>query len=179
VKNTVNLMNGTIDLKSRPGEGSEFTIILPMKPAKDTEGVQSVEDKVSEAMNRDYSGVKVLIVDDTLTNLRLCEKVLEKFGFEVMTTDNGIGAVEIVRNSKPGEINMILMDVLMPVMDGLEATRRIRALDDPVISRIPIIAMTANAFASDVQEALNAGMNAHIPKPFRKEELITKISIFV
>jgi len=97
----------------------------------------------------------------------------------VMTTDNGIGAVEIVRNSKPGEINMILMDVLMPVMDGLEATRRIRALDDPVLSRIPIIAMTANAFASDVQEALNAGMNAHIPKPFRKEELIAKISIFV
>ncbi len=179
VKNTVNLMNGTIELKSKPGEGSEFTIILPMKPAENTEGVQTVEDKTAEAMNRDYSGVKVLIVDDTLTNLRLCEKVLEKFGFEVMTTDNGIGAVEIVRNSKPGEINMILMDVLMPVMDGLEATRRIRALDDPVLSRIPIIAMTANAFASDVQEALNAGMNAHIPKPFRKEELITKISIFV
>ena len=179
VKNTVNLMNGTIELKSKPGEGSEFTIILPMKPAENTEGVQTDEDKTAEAMNRDYSGVKVLIVDDTLTNLRLCEKVLEKFGFEVMTTDNGIGAVEIVRNSKPGEINMILMDVLMPVMDGLEATRRIRALDDPVLSRIPIIAMTANAFASDVQEALNAGMNAHIPKPFRKEELIAKISIFV
>ena len=71
------------------------------------------------------------------------------------------------------------MDVLMPVMDGLEASRKIRALEDPKLSKIPILAMTANAFASDVQEALDAGMNDHIPKPFRKEELITKISIFV
>ncbi len=178
VKNIVNLMNGTVDIKSKPGEGSEFIIVLPMEPAvKDGDAV--CEEKISDALKRDYSGIKLLIVDDTLTNLRLCEKVLEKYGFEVMTTDNGIGAVEIVRNSKPGDIDMILMDVLMPVMDGLEATRRIRAMDDPYLSRIPILAMTANAFASDVQEALNAGMNDHIPKPFRKEELISKISIFV
>ena len=178
VKNIVNLMNGTVDLKSKPGEGSEFIIVLPMEPAV-KDGAAASEEKVSDALKRDYSGIKLLIVDDTLTNLRLCEKVLEKYGFEVMTTDNGIGAVEIVRNSKPGDIDMILMDVLMPVMDGLEATRRIRAMDDPYLSRIPILAMTANAFAADVQEALNAGMNDHIPKPFRKEELISKISIFV
>ena len=178
VKNIVNLMNGTVDLKSKPGEGSEFIIVLTMEPAV-KDGAAASEEKVSDALKRDYSGIKLLIVDDTLTNLRLCEKVLEKYGFEVMTTDNGIGAVEIVRNSKPGDIDMILMDVLMPVMDGLEATRRIRAMDDPYLSRIPILAMTANAFAADVQEALNAGMNDHIPKPFRKEELISKISIFV
>ncbi|MCR4792348.1 MAG: response regulator [Lachnospiraceae bacterium] len=179
VKNVINMMNGTIDVKSRPGEGSEFIIELPFKSAWGEDVTTEKDTAVKDAMSRDYSGRKVLVVDDTMQNLRLCEIILGKYGFSVLTTDNGVGAVEMVKNSQPGDIDLILMDVLMPVMDGLEATRKIRALDDPVLSRIPILAMTANAFASDVQEALDAGMNDHIPKPFRKEELITKISVFV
>ena len=92
-----------------------------------------------------------------------------------MESKSGIDAIETVKNSKPGDIDLILMDVQMPVMDGLEATRRIRALNDPDLAGIPIIAMTANAFASDIQNALDAGMNAHIPKPFEEKDMITKI----
>lgn len=78
--------------------------------------------------------------------------------------------------AEPGDIDMVLMDVQMPVMDGLEATRKIRSMKETDLANIPIIAMTANAFASDVQDCLDAGMNAHVPKPFRKEELITTIT---
>ncbi|MBO7403308.1 MAG: response regulator, partial [Lachnospiraceae bacterium] len=129
-----------------------------------------------EAMNRRYDGKTVLIVDDTAINLKLCEYVLLKYGFNVLKSTSGVDAVDIVKNSKHGDIDLILMDVKMPVMDGLEATRRIRAISDPVLASIPVIAMTANAFAADVQAALDAGMNAHVPKPFLVEDLITKIN---
>ena len=175
VRNIINLMHGTIDLKSEKGKGSEFIITLPLTPAAcctNTEGASGS----SEALNRSYEGVTVLVVDDTATNLRLAERILGKYGFTILTTDNGVNAVEMIRNSKPGEIDLVLMDVMMPVMDGLEATRKIRALEDKRLAGIPIIAMTANAFASDVQDTLDAGMNAHISKPFRKEDLITAIN---
>ena len=123
-------------------------------------------------MNRDYKGTTVLVVDDPATNLKIAELILSKHKFTIKKTDSGINAIQIVKDSKPGDIDLILMDVMMPVMDGLEATRRIRALDDPALSKIPIVAMTANAFDTDVQEALDAGMNAHIAKPFKEEDLI-------
>ena len=179
VRNIINLMEGTIEVKSQPGEGSEFIIDLPLKAAWGKDVSMEKDIAISNSMNRDYTGKTVLVVDDTSQNLKLCERLLTKFGFKVITTDNGVGAVEMVKNSAPGDINIILMDVLMPVMDGLEASRRIRALDNPKLAKIPILAMTANAFASDVQEALDAGMNDHISKPFKKEELITKMSVFV
>ena len=116
------------------------------------------------------------MVDDTATNIKLAEYVLGKFGFTIRTATCGIDAVETVRNSLPGEIDLILMDVAMPVMNGLEATRRIRALENPELASIPIIAMTANAFESDIKAALDAGMNAHVPKPFKREDLIMKIA---
>lgn len=176
VRNIVNLMQGTIDLVSEPGNGTEFTIVLPLARASSDQGQAPEDTAVSDALSHSYEGTTVLVVDDTATNLKLAQRVLAKFGFGVITAGSGINAIEMVRDSQPGDIDMILMDVQMPVMDGLEATRRIRALDDPGLANIPILAMTANAFASDVEDALNAGMNAHIPKPFRKEELITKIS---
>ncbi len=176
VRNIVNLMQGTIDLKSEPGKGSEFTIVIPLTPASDDQNGTSESKAIDDALSRNYKGIKILVVDDTPTNLKLAERILAKYGFDVLTTNSGINAIQMVKDSKPGDIDMILMDVQMPVMDGLEATRKIRALDDPKLSKIPILAMTANAFASDVEAAFNAGMNAHIPKPFRKEELITKIS---
>lgn len=174
VQNIVNMMHGTIDLKSKPGEGSEFIIKLPLTPVN--VGGASSDKAVEEAMHKDYSGKTILVVDDTLINLILAKRRLEKFGFSVETTESGIDAIEKVKNSAPGEIDLILMDVKMPVMDGMEATRRIRALEDNALSSIPIIAMTANAFESDIENALNAGMNGNVPKPFTTEELITEIN---
>ncbi len=176
VQKTVNLMQGTIELKSEQGKGSEFIIVLPFKPAKEEAGETAVENSVEEALNRSYEGVTVLVVDDTRVNLKLAEHILKKTGFTVKTSDNGVDAIEQIKASKPGEIDLVLMDVMMPVMDGLEATQRIRALPDPELSKIPIIAMTANAFESDIKTALDAGMNGHIPKPFKKEELLVKIN---
>ena len=176
VRNIVNLMQGTIEAQSAPGEGTEFTIILPLKTASAEQTDTAADKAVNDALARNYEGVTLLVVDDSATNLKLAERILGKFGFTVIKADSGINAIHIVEESKPGDIDMILMDVQMPVMDGLEATRRIRALKDTDLAKLPIIAMTANAFASDVQDCLDAGMNAHIPKPFRKEELITKIS---
>jgi CheY-like chemotaxis protein/nitrogen-specific signal transduction histidine kinase len=176
VRNIVNLMEGTIEVQSEPGNGTEFTIILPLKASSADQTETAADKAVSNALSRSYEGKTLLVVDDSATNLKLAERVLAKFGFTVIRADSGINAIHIVEDSKPGDIDMILMDVQMPVMDGLEATRRIRALKDTDLAKIPIIAMTANAFASDVQDCLDAGMNAHIPKPFRKEELITRIS---
>ncbi|MCR5596090.1 MAG: response regulator [Lachnospiraceae bacterium] len=176
VQNIVNLMQGTIELKTGLGKGSEFIIVLPMSPASSDEVDKSEDDNVAEALNKNYEGTTILVVDDAVLNLKLAERVLTKFGFSVKQTNSGVDAVELVKNSKPGDIDLILMDVSMPVMNGLEATKRIRALEDEHLASIPIIAMTANAFESDIKEALDAGMNAHIPKPFLKEDLITKIN---
>ncbi|MBO4505680.1 MAG: response regulator [Lachnospiraceae bacterium] len=176
VKSIVNLMQGTVDLKTEQGKGSEFIIVLPLEPAQGSTEESAEDAAVREAMSRNYEGRTIFVVDDTATNVKLAEYVLGKFGFKVRTANCGIDAVETVRNSKPGDIDLILMDVAMPVMNGLEATRRIRALENPELASIPIIAMTANAFESDIKAALAAGMNAHVPKPFRREDLITKIA---
>ena len=177
VQKLVNLMDGTIDVNSTPGQGSEFIIVLPLRASTD-DLKELPQNKVrNDAMNRNYEGTTVLVVDDSATNLKIAEIMLSKHKFTVKTADSGINAIQIIKDSKPGEIDLILMDIMMPAMDGLEATRRIRALDDPVLSKLPIIAMTANAFASDVQEALDAGMNAHIPKPFKEEDLVSEISL--
>lgn len=176
VRNIINLMQGTIDLKTSPGEGSEFIIVLPLEKAGDDQLSYEAGGISEDAMKRNYEGVRILVVDDTATNLKLAQRVLEKYGIDVIRSDSGVDAVRIVKDSRPGEIDMILMDVLMPVMDGLEATRRIRSLEDESLASIPIIAMTANAFESDIQQALDAGMNAHVPKPFRTEELLKVIA---
>ncbi|MCR4741155.1 MAG: response regulator [Lachnospiraceae bacterium] len=179
VRNIVNLMQGTIDLRSEQGRGSEFIIVLPLKRSSSATTDKPGSAAENPALSRNYEGKTILAVDDSATNLKLAERVLEKYGFNVITTDSGINAIRILEESKPGDIDLVLMDVMMPVMDGLEATRRIRSLDDPGLSNIPILAMTANAFDSDVKEALDSGMNSHIPKPFKKEDLITRISEFI
>ena len=176
VRNIVNLMQGAIELKTELGKGSEFLIVLPLEPALGTDEDADSPAIDKEALNRRYDDRTILIVDDSMVNLILAQSVLDKFGFNVIQTTSGVDAIDIVKKSKPGDIDLILMDVQMPVMDGLEATRRIRALEDPAQAGIPIIAMTANAFASDIEAVLAAGMNAHVPKPFEEADLITKIS---
>ena len=118
---------------------------------------------------------RILIVDDESINREILGNMFKDL-YDIEYAVNGEQALAKLREFD-GAFSLILLDLMMPVMDGLEATRRIRALDDPALSKIPIIAMTANAFDTDVQEALDAGMNAHIAKPFKEEDLLFKISM--
>lgn len=175
VKNILNMMQGTITLNTEQGKGSEFIIELPLyasdKALKESPGRREPD----ESMTKRFSGRTIMVVDDTPLNLKLAGRILGKMGFNVILSNNGIDAIERIKGSKPGEIDLILMDMMMPVMDGVEATKRIRALDDHELAKIPIIAMTASEFESDIKAAMNAGMNAHVTKPFVLEDLATKI----
>lgn len=174
VQNIVNMMHGTIEVNSRLGEGSEFIIVVPFTPAASAPAKETEEQK-EDILKKDYSDTNLLIVDDTLINLVLAKRRLEKYGFGIRTCESGVAAIEQVKTSKPGDIDVILMDVRMPVMDGLEATRRIRALSNPDLASIPVIALTANAFESDIEKTKEAGMNGTVSKPFTPEELVTEI----
>ena len=115
--------------------------------------------------------MRLLLVDDVMVNREIAAKILRHFGFTVDTAENGKEAVDMVSASQAGYYSAVLMDIQMPVMDGHEATRRIRELSDKTLADIPIIAMTANAFSEDVQKAKEAGMNAHIAKPINMDVL--------
>ena len=123
-----------------------------------------------EIIPEEFAGKKVLLVDDVELNREIAVAILEEAGFIVETAVNGKQAVDIVK-ACAGDIDLVLMDVMMPIMDGYQATREIRALPDPVLANIPIVAMTANAFEEDKQAALDAGMNDHLAKPFQIEKL--------
>ena len=114
---------------------------------------------------------RILLAEDNELNQEIAVAILEEAGFTVEVAENGQIAVDMVRQSKPGYDSVVLMDVQMPVMDGYAATRAIRALDDPELASVPILAMTANAFEEDRRDALNAGMNGHIAKPIQIEKL--------
>ena len=124
----------------------------------------------------DYTGRKLLLVEDNEMNREIACEILEEYGFVIDTAEDGVYAVEKMEKAEPGQYDAILMDVQMPMMDGYEATRRIRALSDPAIANIPIIAMTANAFEEDRKTALEAGMNEHIAKPIDVPRLIATLS---
>ena len=122
-----------------------------------------------------FEGVRVLLVEDQPVNMELATMVLTHHGFVVDRATNGQEAVDKVSASTPGDYAVVLMDVQMPIMDGYEATRAIRALDNEALASIPIVAMTANAFAEDVQAALDAGMNAHVAKPIDVGKLMATL----
>ena len=176
VRSIVNMMQGTIDLVSQPGKGSEFTIVLPLKPSQSNPDEDAQDPETEDALKKNYAGITVLVVDDTDINLVLANRMLGKFGFTIKLAESGVEALQILENPNHGKVDLILMDVMMPVMDGLETTKRIRVMEDPAIANIPIIALTANAFESDVQKALNAGMDDYIAKPYRQEDIIPLIN---
>ena len=162
----VELMNGSIVIDSEPGRGTDITVTLELRLATEEEinELNAREAVREEAVKLD--GIRVLLVDDNELNREIAQDILEESGVIVAATAaNGAEAVKMVSDSEPGDFNLVLMDIQMPVMDGYEATRRIRALSDPALAGIPIIAMTANAFEEDRQEALRAGMNEHVAKP--------------
>ena len=176
VHSLTEMMEGTIDVTSQPGRGTEFVIKMPMTKSDSDPSEEIADHQGGGSAPRDYSDTTVLVVDDTVANLHLSDRTLRNLGFNVKIITSGNAAVQLIKSSKPGDIDIVLMDILMPVMDGLEATRQIRALDDPQLSSIPIIAMTANTFNEDVQSAFDAGMNAYVAKPFKINELLEKIN---
>ena len=130
----------------------------------------------AEEEKADYSGRKILLVEDNEMNREIACEILEEYGFVIDTAEDGTYAVEKMEKAVPGQYDVILMDIQMPLMDGYEATRRIRAMSDPAIAGIPIIAMTANAFEEDRQLALAAGMNEHVTKPIDVPKLIATLA---
>ena len=174
-KELVELMGGSISCSSVKDQGSIFTVILPFKLQ---EGMEFTLPKIETDKKFDFTGMRVLLVEDNELNLEIATAILEDMGIEVTTADDGSIAVEIMKASAANAFDMVLMDIQMPVMDGFEATRQIRELGKG-ISRIPIIAMTANAFEEDRKAALEAGMDGHIAKPIDIEQLKKTLSEFL
>ena len=168
-KRLVEMMDGSIDLVSAPGQGTEFTVHLRLPLA----GKPKEETPVADPA---FAGMRLLVVEDNELNMEITTTVLEEAGFIVDQAENGEVALEKIATAAPGEYALVLMDIQMPVMDGYETTRRIRALPDPAKAQIPIVAMTANAFAEDRENALAAGMNEHIAKPFDIHTLLWKLA---
>lgn len=164
-KKLIESMGGSIEIESEQGKGSVFTIILPLEIA----GKPEPEKEKSEAEQLQIVGKHALLVEDNELNQEIAQFMLEDFGLQVTIANNGREAVELFEQAKPGTYQIIFMDVMMPVMNGYEAAKTIRALDRPDAAQIPIITMTANAFAEDVQAALDAGMNEHIAKPLEAD----------
>lgn len=171
VKSLVDRMGGTIDIQSELGEGTNITVQLVFEKALPEE--MPAGDVMAAAP--DLKGIKALLVEDNKLNRDLATFLLEDAGIKVTTSCDGAEAVERFKSSKPGDFDIILMDIMMPVMDGLEATQHIRALERKDAKTIPIFAMTANAFSDDVEAVKQAGMNEHVAKPVDTARLLKKI----
>ncbi len=173
-KSIVELMGGTIDVETELGKGTEFIVKVDFPIVDEPEEVeveQQTEDK-----EIDFSKIKLLLVEDNEVNREIASLILSEFGFGLDTAENGKVAYEKVAKSKPGDYDAILMDVQMPVMNGYEATKKIRELKNPKLAQIPIIAMTANAFTEDIQAAKEAGMDSHIAKPLDIPKMIETLT---
>ena len=176
VKKYIDMMGGTISVQSKKQEGTTFTVDIPLE-ITDKECNKS-DTGFSEKVN--LTGVNVLLAEDNELNAEIATVQLEEFGMNVERAVDGKNAVEVFRNHPKGTFDVILMDVMMPEMNGYEATKAIRAMNDrPDGKNIPIIAMTANSFAEDVQASLDAGMNAHLSKPIVMDEVIKTILRYV
>ena len=173
-KKLIDLMGGSISVESRKGQGSVFTIGLPLRLAGDKQPVQK-EASVPKAEDSSRKH-RILLVEDIEINRALAENILNEAGFMVESVADGSDAVEAVRDHEKGYYDLILMDIQMPVMNGYEATRRIRGMDRADAKTIPIIALSANAREEDKKESMESGMDSHIAKPFDISHLVNTIN---
>lgn len=172
VKQLADKMNGTIEVKSRQGEGSLFIVTLPFELATE----QDVEKLKEENEPGDITGKHILLVEDNELNMDIAEMLLKDAGAQVTKAVNGQAAVNLFVQNEPGTFDAILMDVMMPVMNGYEATRCIRTLERADAGTIPVIAMTANAFTEDIERARKSGMNEHLAKPLDIPRMLSVIA---
>lgn len=177
VKNNVDRLGGTISVDSTLGLGSTFTVTFTLKLTDLDVVCEAVKERVNKN-SADVSGMKVLLVEDNELNIEVALMLLEDAGVSADVAKNGKEAVDKFLASKEGDYDLILMDVMMPVMNGYEATMTIRKSNHPLATKIPIIAQTANAFQDDIKKVKEAGMNAHISKPIEEENLLKILAQF-
>ncbi len=168
----IQMMGSSIQLESAPGKGSTFSFLISLAPGED-EGARAEKEEIS------FEGCRVLVVEDNELNVEIAQCLLEERGFEVDCVYDGSQAVERIRTAQPGTYDVILMDIMMPVMDGLEAARTIRGMDREDCHTIPIIAMSANAFDDDLKESVKCGMNGHLSKPVDVDKLYETLNAVI
>ena len=175
VKSLVDLMGGSINVDSIQGKGTQFVVVLDFKISERNEKREEKPETVELDENTGLKGMHFLCAEDNELNAEILSELLEIEGASCEICENGQVIVERFEQSKPGEFDMILMDVQMPIMNGYEATKAIRNGTHPLAKTIPIIAMTANAFSEDIQNSLNVGMDAHVSKPVDMKTLIKTV----
>ncbi len=174
-KSIVDLMGGTIEVLTAPGSGTEMIFRLKFRLAEKKD-IPADPEEESREKAVSFEGKHVLLVEDNQINMEIARMILENMGFIVDTAENGQIALDHVKEASAGDLDLILMDIQMPVMDGYEATKAIRSLDDEDKASIPIVAMTANAFMEDVRGAEEAGMQGHIAKPIDVNRMIQTLT---
>ena len=170
-KNLVEAMGGTIDVESELGQGSCFEVLLDLKIAEDRTVALAAQEETDEQDGNILQGMRFLCAEDNELNAEILTELLKIEGAECTICENGEEILKAFEQSAPGDYDMILMDIQMPVMNGYEATKAIRRSSHELAKKIPIIAMTANAFSEDIQHSLAAGMNAHVSKPVEMKVL--------
>ncbi len=171
-KSIVELMNGIIQVETKQGEGTEFTVSLTFRLWEQELSQAKTPEEEENGGEIDFTGRRILLVEDNELNREIASEILLDYGLEVESAENGQAALEKLKSGGAGRYDLVLMDVQMPVMNGYEATKAIRQLEDPGLAGITIVAMTANAFHEDRQAALESGMDGFISKPIDVEQLV-------